>query len=214
MTGTKHSGRHVVSTAQIALAVLVVALIATPQAQAQLTCSATPLSGCKVAGKTKLAVHNDEVLDKKDKMVWSWRLGETTDIAELGHPISTDEYALCIYDGVSGSPVLVSELYAPIGLLWRPKGNHGYLYKDKSRANYGLQTIRLRAGDNGRAKMLVKARGGNTPISPPYDPFFLYAVDPNVTVNLVNSLDVCWESVFPVSTVRKHTRTDFKTNAP
>jgi hypothetical protein len=215
MRGMKYSGRHVVSTVQIALAVMAIALIAAPQAQAQLTCDPTPLAGCKSAGKMKFGVHNDEVVDSKDAIKWSWRLGELTTTVELGNPITTDEYVLCIYDGRSGTPTLLSQLTAPTGLLWRPKGNKGFGYKDKTRSNDGLQNIRLRAGDNGRAKMLVKARGGVIPMWAPFTPLAMFEGNPSVIVNLVNSQGWCWGSEFPFPlTARKNTRTDFKGNAP
>src|SRR5262249_21615335 len=50
-----------------------------------------------VARKASLQL-TDRSPDTKDQLAWKWTRGAGTTVAELGHPLTTDDYALCLYD--------------------------------------------------------------------------------------------------------------------
>jgi hypothetical protein len=93
---------------------------------------------------------------------------------------------------------LVDELtIAASSTLWKAT-SMGYKYGDKAGGQQGVQKIVLRAGEEGRTKVLVRGRGANLP-----DPA-LAAFVPPVTVQLVNGFSLaCWESTFEAGDVIK-----------
>ena len=48
------------------------------------------------AGKSSFTL-KDKTPDKNDQLVWKWA-GEITAKADYGNPVTTDDYALCLYD--------------------------------------------------------------------------------------------------------------------
>jgi len=172
-------------------------------AMAQISCSATPLTGCVESLRAKVLIHDDPKFDDKNKFIWSYIQGEAMSVGALGNPIQTDDYTICVYDGVGGSPALVMELQALAGSGWRAQASNGFGYSDRERTSDGLQKMRVAAGSASLSKVKVTARGVNIPIPAPYsEGIQLLEADPTVIVQMVNTTGTCWNNEFDPATAR------------
>jgi hypothetical protein len=107
--------------------------------------------------------------DTKDSLVWKWTKGADTDADELGDPTADDGYVLCLYGDTENDPTLLTELSAPPGGLcagkpcWKrlgsPPGAKGVKYADKETTPTGVLGLLAKPGADGKAKMVVKAKG-------------------------------------------------------
>jgi len=154
-----------------------------------------PATVCLTPGRAKIDIV-DKPDDSKDKLNWRWLKGEETLLGDFGQPNTSTDYALCIYDGVSGNPVLKSTLVAPPGASWSIAGSNGFKYRDRLALADGLKNIVLKAGPLGKAKVIVKAKGLNLPTPIPVGPSAFFEQNPNVIVQLVNSAGLCWTTEF------------------
>ncbi len=104
----------------------------------------------------------DSATDEKDQLEWTWRPGTTTTKAELGDPVTSDDYSLCLYDSTG----LRAMRIAPAGgtcagkPCWTKKPS-GFAYDDASYGAAGLVQIKLKADAHDRAEVVVKGRGPN-----------------------------------------------------
>ncbi len=164
-------------------------------------CGQTPASGCHSAptGKRGLRLWNRH-RDRRDRLVWEWRRGEATSVADFGDPLATTGYALCVYDQVDGNPTLV---LSPVVLGGATCGGRpcweatrrGFVYVNEEDPPDGICRIMLRAGDAGRTRICVKAKG------PSVGAIIPFKQDPTVTVQLVNSIGECWETRYSAPAV-------------
>ena len=122
------------------------------------------------AAKSKLIFRNDSD-DSKDSLSWKWLKGTATSDGDIGDGMSGDAYALCIYD----DDALKVQAYMPTGgtcgtkPCWKHKT--GKLnYKDAELTPDGVQKALLKAGADGKAKIVFKAKGSNLKaIDPPWN---------------------------------------------
>jgi hypothetical protein len=132
-------------------------------------CVDGPRRGCKlpVTARTALLLLKDATPDTGDQVVFKWNKGAATTVAELGDPATSDDYALCVYDGTAA---LLMRTVAPAGgtcgthPCWKPKGTTGLGYKDALGDPDGVDKITLKAGAATKAKVQVKAKGVNAPL--------------------------------------------------
>jgi hypothetical protein len=135
------------------------------------TCAPLPLEGCRTpraALKSTLQI-KDKTPDKSDGLTWKWAKGAATTAAELGDPLWTDRYALCMYGNADTTPTLLAELLAPAGgtckgkPCWKgvgkPAGSKGYKYNDPDLTPHGILSINAKPGDDGKAQLQVKGKG-------------------------------------------------------
>ena len=150
-----------------------------------LGCVPNVAQGCKrpIAPKSKIAL-GDTVPDTGDRISWKWASGEATAPQEFGDPISTDDYALCVFDREGGEDHLVMSAVAPHGAKWVPN-SRGFKYRDAT----GLQSIALKSGGDGKAKIGVKGRGATLGL-----PAVLSGVVMPVTVQLIGPNGACWDA--------------------
>lgn len=129
-------------------------------------CDPAPRAGCRQPGAASpLALRND-VADTRDSLTWRWNRGAATTFAELGDPVTDDPYAFCLYDGTGA---LVLDAVAPPGDLcgtrpcWKTvgpaSGPRGWLYADRYLTPDGVSRLQVTAGDAGKAKATVAAKG-------------------------------------------------------
>lgn len=168
-------------------------------------CASTPRVRCRKptrTGKSMLRVRN-ETPDVKDRLVWKWAKGAMTRRVDFGDPLTTTSFTLCGYDD-SG---LMLVLTIPPGgtcagrACWR-RTAVGFAYDDEELSPDGVLALRLREGEEGGARIVLKAKGPNLrlPALPLRTP---------VTVQLLRSDDQpCWDARFPAA--RKNTSTLFK----
>jgi YVTN family beta-propeller protein len=173
----------------------------TPTASPSPVCAVSPLSGCRSAGTSILAIAQGTDSMKR-KLAWRWNKGAATDLFALGNPVTSTNYALCVYGSNGGVPSVALAALATAGSMcgtafcWTSTGTSGFMYRDAGAHSDGLTRIILRKGTAGRAKVLVRAKGTNLPGITPADANNLIRQDPSVTVQLVNSAGECWESVY------------------
>jgi len=84
---------------------------------------AGPAPGCRTASKSLLVV-NQSANDAKDKLIWRWIKGASTDLAEISDPIGEADYSLCLYDGPGGA--LVASAEVGHGANWRSLRANGF----------------------------------------------------------------------------------------
>ncbi len=133
----------------------------------------------------------DEPADA-DKLTWNWFRGTATAVSDFGDPLSTTTYTLCVFDEASGTPALVLSHQASAAALcgtkpcWKEYAK-SFRYTDKKLQNGPISSLLLRQGNDGKAKISLKAKG--TQLSLPSLPLHQQNA---VTVQLSNGT-VCWE---------------------
>lgn len=168
-------------------------------------CGNTPTGGCKTAMKSIFIV-KDKTPDSKDKLIWKWIKGQPTNTADFADPLSTANYALCIYAGSTNA--LIADLLVPPGAGWSNISTKGFKYRDKTAPlPSGIQKVILKAHILDKSKALVKGKGDNLPtITPP--------LSLPVTVQLVNSdTGVCFEGMYDTLDLKKNQTGLFKAKA-
>lgn len=164
-----------------------------------------PVSGCQrpsVSRKSKLVITDQPVISGLlDKLVWRWAKGTRTAEAGFGNPLATTEYNLCIYDRVAGNDVLVAGHRVAASVGWK-SARRGFNFRDRSLAQDGILSIRLKQGRDRRARVVVRGRGPNLNV-----PRLPLAQDGPVTVQLHNGV-TCWEDRY--STALRNTAFRFK----
>ncbi len=162
----------------------------------RLACRAAPVAGCRQpgAGKSTFAIRN-KTPDSKDQLAWKWGNGTVSSKAELGNPLTTDAYRLCVYDGTG----VVLETTAPPGdtcggkkpkPCWKgtPKG---FIYADKNLSPGGVKSIILVSDPKpGKAKVAFSAVGGNLTLPN------LATLTTPVTVQLLSGNGTCFEAKY------------------
>lgn len=125
------------------------------------------------------------------KIVWKYRQGDPTSIADFGDPLTATSYTLCTYVfASSGAITQVLSAAVPPGSLWRATAK-GFTYSDPSAAAGGVFKVILDSGDKSKSRMTVKARGAALAMPTlPLDPAGV------VVSQIVNDAGTCWETRF------------------
>jgi bacillolysin len=169
-------------------------------------CPPEPLPGCRTtpSGRATLLVA-DSAVDQRDRLNWSWSRGAATSLADFGNPLTTTSYAFCIWDGRGGTPELVSATEIPPVTGWRPVGATGFRYSDPKATATGIAQLRVRAGADGKASAVVRAKGGALDLPAAATALQRFEATPAVTVQLVTSAGACWQSAFTASDLARNT---------
>jgi cysteine-rich repeat protein len=135
-------------------------------------CGAEPFLGCQPAfsKKARFKMKNQGT---RDMLGWTWKSSTQTPISIFGDPRSANDYTLCVYDTTG----LLMQFTAPAGGMcdggkpcWTPAST-GFKYSDRSATHDGVSKVVLKAGDAGRAKIAMTAKGNldlaRLPLSPP-----------------------------------------------
>jgi hypothetical protein len=93
-----------------------------------------------------------------NQLLWQWKKGSATSLADLGDPTTTDTYAICLYDESSGSSLIGGAVVPPSGTCgskpcWKPLGTTGFAYADHDHTRFGIGSIKLHTGMSGAAKI-------------------------------------------------------------
>ncbi len=164
-------------------------------------CGAAPVAGCRTPAPAGAELQvRDATPDTKDRLQWKWGKGAATPKSAFGAPTADTDYRLCLYDGESA---LLGHASAPAGgtcgvknpkPCWRESAS-GFRYVDRDLTPDGVQQLLLRAGADGKAKILVKGRG------PTLEMPALPIAHLPVRVQLTNSTGACWDATYS-STLR------------
>ena len=164
-----------------------------------------PRGDCRTAAKSLLLIKNDADDDTKDKLIFKWIKGAATTVEDFGTPAGTTSYAVCLYAGTTDTSIGVATI-APNMTFWTAT-TPGFKYKDPGGTSSGIQKVLLKSGAAGKAKTLVKGKGGGLP-DPPAGPLPL-----PVTAQLVNNFNnVCYEGIF--NNIKKNDLEQFKAKNP
>jgi hypothetical protein len=172
------------------------------------TLCTAPLAGCKggvVPGASKLVLSDRK--PGRPSAKWKWKKGEATMAEEFGDPLTSGAFRVCMYDA-SGRALLGGRV--PAGgtcggqPCWRSVAS-GFSYKttQPGLAPHGLIKLRVKAGDDGKAQVVLGGRGPSLPMPA------LRGVELPLRIQL-DSLETaaCWETV--VSTAIIATPQTFK----
>ncbi len=166
------------------------------------TCALAPVAGCRAPAFAGAAILQlkDKIPDSKDQLAWKWLKGAVTEKADFGVPTAMDRYDLCLYD--AGGLELTARIPAG-GVCAKGKpcwkdAKPGFTYKDGDLTPDGVQQLQLRAGSEGKAKILLKGKGDLLQMPD------LAALALPVTVQLVNrGNDACWQAVYSGASVKQ-----------
>lgn len=158
------------------------------------SCPAAPAVGCRqpIASRKSAVQYGDNLKDEKDQLTWTWAQGAVTPKTDYGDPLTTDGYALCIYDG--NGLVLDASLAAggTCGTkpCWKAKRT-GFVYHDGARTARGVESVELKEGlKSGKARIAVRGKGALLALPSPL------ALSPPLSVQLLRAGGPCWEGVF------------------
>jgi hypothetical protein len=114
---------------------------------------------------------------------------------DLGTPTATTGYHLCLYDESAVTPTLAARATIPAGgacagaPCWRNAG--GTLrYRNPARTPHGISKVVIRAGDAGRAKIVLEGKGARLP------PLPILPLALPLRVQLQADDATCFEAVF------------------
>ena len=164
-------------------------------ASSSVICPPIRRTNCRAAAQGVLVVKTPAGSPAKTKLTWKWTKGlAATELAELGDPLATRTYGLCVY---TGTPARLLALRIPSDAgKWKPKGT-GFSYADPTRTADGVKKVVLQSGVPGKPKVVVIAGGPSMPVP------VLGAVPAPLTVQVVDQESaVCFESVFDGAELR------------
>ncbi|HXJ33995.1 MAG TPA: hypothetical protein VMS22_08120 [Candidatus Eisenbacteria bacterium] len=145
-----------------------------------------------------------------DAFVWKWKRPGAAPGA-FGDPLTSDDYALCMYDGAGG---LVLRSDAPAGATcgaascWRAKAGSGFLYRDPAGVPTGLARLLLKAKLGGGTKLAAKGRGANLALPSPS------SIALPLRAQLQATGDACWEAIYDGPAVLQQDATQLKAKLP
>jgi len=154
-------------------------------------------TGCFVAERSMLKI-DDSAASSRDRLKWTWLHGEAVDTADLGNPLSTTAYDLCVFDFDGGQPKLAVSAHVGPGPGWIERPGRGWNYSDPAALADGVQKLALVSGTS--AKVKLKARGAELHLPGPVASVY-FRKDPSIITQLRNNAGTCWVSNISRSTV-------------
>jgi hypothetical protein len=131
------------------------ACVACEACDPSLGCVARARTDCRHPRQASLLLANRS-RDAKDRLAFGWKKGAATTVADLGDPLASTGYALCVFDRQGGTDRLVLKAAAPAGAGWRKAGRRGFRF----RARTGLASVAVKSGADGKASAAAAGKGG------------------------------------------------------
>ena len=152
-------------------------------------CPAIPAASCSAAATNGVLFTET----KTPRLQWRWSKGGSAMMqSDFGNPLTDTTYQLCVYDQTGGGTLVLSAK-APNGGVcagvpcWKATGS-GFKYKDKDLSPNGLLGVLLKAGEDGKAKIVVKGKSASLGLPP------TLSLTQPVTVQIKNNAGICWEA--------------------
>lgn len=139
----------------------------------------------------KFDLRDHPTADSRDRVFLRGRTGSSS---LVGDPTADTDYALCIWDMQSGTPILSSQIDVPAGPGWRAFSSAGsFRYDDPAGTNGGIERIRIRRNRDGLTKFFVRGSGASLSWPGPADATRRFSQEPEVIVELENDTPGgCW----------------------
>lgn len=169
----------------------------------QALCTAVPRTGCKqvastASGKPAIALLRPRADRAYDRVVFRWKPGQATTMAEFGDPSLDRTYALCVYDETpSGFVLLVDTTASPGGVCankpcWRlNRSGTKWLFRNPELTPDGMLRMDLQSGPDGSARVVAVAKGYRAGVPP-----LPVQQATRVVAQVVNDLGTCWSAEF------------------
>jgi CSLREA domain-containing protein len=138
---------------------------------------------------------------RTDLLTWRWPRGGMTTSNDLGDPVASDDYALCMFDRFSTTSDPRVKIHADLAAggvcgsqpcwtgLGQPPGSRGFRYRDRQRSQAGIEKVVLHPGVEGRSSFLVKGKGPGLGLDP-------LDVHLPTVLQLQRVGGACWEATF------------------
>lgn len=164
---------------------------------------------CFAAGKAALKITNSPDAGA-DKMTWQWSAGEAFADTDLGDPLATTEYRLCVYDSTASVTRLAGSMSIPAGsAFWKDLGTKGWSWKDNAGSFDGIRKLQLKTGAAGKTKVKLSAGGTSLALPGPFSVSEFFDLDTTVTVQLFADSS-CWSTSFVAGGTSLNTPASFK----
>lgn len=167
------------------------------------TCDVTPAVGCISGAPGRSVIGLTKKGGSRDKLKWSLKRGGATALADFLDPANDadTEYTFCLYDA---SGKFLESTIPAMGFCngkpcWRATGSTGFSYKSKLALAGGIQGMKMKAGEEGRASVQVKGKGALLGLE-------IGTYTAPVTAQLIadnGSTSQCWQTIF--STLSRNT---------
>lgn len=173
------------------------------------SCVVAPATWCRdvpFRASTSLVVV-DKPGEKADRLLWQRRKAYDATPAEIGDPIATDDYALCLYDESGPTPTLLSRWRTRRGQCgtapcWKASG-YTFKYRDKLRSPDGIDSFVLKGTTTSPSSFRVKA------IGPTFDAPPLPLPLP-ARLQFQSTTGHCWEATYSSAGAQRHDGQQFK----
>ena len=161
-------------------------------------CALAPEPGCRQSGHAQLVIRK-RTPTNNDRLIWQWREGAATTVADFGTPDTTTGYQLCLYDpsgprlgvGIPADDICPAASPRRPGLpCWTAKPK-GFKYRNRGLEPDGVFHVLLESGVDGKARIRLIGKG--VPLGLPAPPFSSLPL----TVQLKRpDGGQCWEATF------------------
>jgi hypothetical protein len=181
-------------------------------------CAAVPETGCVVATKAGLQISKNTETPDKSRIKWKLGGGSlAVSQTDLGDPLTTTSWTLCIYDSSAGVSYLAGSLTVDPNAAWASNDPKGWKYKDKTGAEDGVTGVSLKTGDATKTKAQLKGAGASLVLPDAYDLANYFDQDTTVTVQLVKNggpgASLCYTSEFDAADTKTNSAAVFKATA-
>jgi hypothetical protein len=165
-----------------------------------LGCVVRPRNGCKQtgAGDALLRIRNHGGVSTP-QLLWKWKHGDATTIAEFGAPDVDADYTFCLFDQSTPTPQLLFAASLPGGRLcnniscWR-RASRSLTYLDRHAAPEGIRNLRLQSGEPGRAAVQLKGKGFH--LTDRANPLPIPVLPVPLRAQLQSEAGICWEATY------------------
>lgn len=144
-----------------------------------------------------------------DKFEFKWKKGPPMTLAEIGDPISSQAYSLCVYDadGLAFQARIPETPLCSGEACWKALSTVGYKYTDGTRSIDGITVATVVSGEsNARASM--KGKGAAIPDLP-------MPLNPPVTAQMIGEgIPYCVEGEFPSDNIGRNDVDKFSARVP
>jgi len=142
---------------------------------------------------------------------WQWTKGSATTLADFGDPLGGDRYELCLFDESGNAPSLVAAVSTRAGVCggkpcWKQQNVQTLKYADVDRTPDGMQSLALKAGGDGKAKIRLSAGGSDLTL-----PTFPLSLPLRAQLHATNGR--CWEARYFELGTRRNDGTIFRAQA-